>query len=117
MITGIHHVALTVTDLDAARAFYGEAMGFEQLDRPDFDFPGAWFGAGAHQVHLIVAEQPAAATPAHVAFAVADFDAACARLERAGVQVRRPTGGLPGTGRQAFVRDPSGNRIELNGGG
>jgi predicted enzyme related to lactoylglutathione lyase len=34
-------------------------------------------------------------------------------LEAAGVKVR-VSNYVPGAGRQAFLRDPSGNRIELN---
>jgi predicted enzyme related to lactoylglutathione lyase len=44
---------------------------------------------------------------------VADLDTAVADLEAAGVRVRRSEY-TPGAGRQAFLRDPSGNRIELN---
>jgi len=36
-INGIHHVAISVDDLDRAEAFYVEALGFELLGRYDFE--------------------------------------------------------------------------------
>jgi catechol 2,3-dioxygenase-like lactoylglutathione lyase family enzyme len=47
-ILGVHHIAIQVDDLDAARRFYLEVMGLPQIaDRPDFDVDGAWFQLGA----------------------------------------------------------------------
>jgi hypothetical protein len=57
--TGLHHVAISVKELEPAVRFYADVMGFEQIDRPDFGFPGAWFQAGDHQIHLM--EMPDAA--------------------------------------------------------
>ncbi len=41
-VTGLHHVAVTVTDLDRARRFYSDVLGLVELPRPPFDFGGAW---------------------------------------------------------------------------
>ena len=38
MITGIHHVAISVPDLDEAVGFYHEILGFEKV------FSNSWFG-------------------------------------------------------------------------
>ena len=49
------HVSLGVTDLERSRQFYGEILKLEEIARPPFGFPGAWFSAGAsQQLHLIV---------------------------------------------------------------
>jgi glyoxylase I family protein len=37
MIVGIHHVAISVPDLDRALAFYGDLLGFEVVQRSEFD--------------------------------------------------------------------------------
>jgi catechol 2,3-dioxygenase-like lactoylglutathione lyase family enzyme len=112
---GVHHVAICVTDTDAARRFYVDVLGLtERADRPDFGFPGAWLEAGAQQVHLMeVDEMPEGAARQHFALRVDDLDAACEVIEARGVAVHR-VGHVPNAGRQAFLNDPSGNGVELN---
>jgi catechol 2,3-dioxygenase-like lactoylglutathione lyase family enzyme len=61
-------------------------------------------------VHLIEAEVPPELGQ-HFALAVTDLDAVVAELRALDVAVTDP---VPvGRGRQAFVTDPSGNRVEL----
>jgi glyoxylase I family protein len=109
---GVHHVAINVSDVDEAVAFYTERLGLTvRTDRPDFGFPGAWLDAGQQQVHLV---QGAASEQKgqHLALLVADLDAALGELRDVGVEVSDV---FPvGSSRQAFVADPSGNRIELH---
>jgi catechol 2,3-dioxygenase-like lactoylglutathione lyase family enzyme len=112
--TGLHHVAISVKELEPAVRFYADVMGFEQLDRPDFGFPGAWFQAGDHQIHLMEMADAQPDPRQHYALRVDDLDAAMAAITAAGGDVRPALPVVAGAGRQAFVRDPSGNRIELN---
>jgi len=112
--TGLHHVAISVRELEPAVRFYADVMGFEQIDRPDFGFPGAWFQAGDHQIHLMEMPDAAPDPRQHYALRVADLDAAVATITAAGGKVRVDPNVVPGAGRQGFLRDPSGNRIELN---
>ena len=37
MILGLHHVAISVPDLDRALGFYGDVLGFPVVQRADFD--------------------------------------------------------------------------------
>jgi glyoxylase I family protein len=108
---GLHHVSINVGDVDAARDFYTRVLGLtERTDRPDFSFDGAWLNAGGQQIHLIKAEVPPELGQ-HFALAVTDLDAVVAELRTLGVAVTDP---VPvGPGRQAFVTDPAGNRVEL----
>lgn len=46
-------MSLTVTDLARAKRFYGDVLGLAELQRPDFDFAGAWYALGDRQLHLI----------------------------------------------------------------
>ena len=108
---GIHHVNLMFDDIDAAREFYGKTLGFEELERPDFGFPGLWFQMGAHQLHM----QPGAAPDSfqHFALEVDDLPAVLEELAANGLEVAAsPT--VDGAGLQAFFKDPTGNVIELN---
>ena len=110
---GIHHVSINVDDLDGARAFYVDVLGFtERTDRPDFPgTPGAWLDVGGQQVHLIVGEVPPRMGQ-HYAVLVADVDAAVAALRAQGVRVSDPV--EVGANLQSFTRDPSGNLVEIH---
>jgi catechol 2,3-dioxygenase-like lactoylglutathione lyase family enzyme len=113
-VTGLHHVNVNCSNLDTALAFYRDVMGFPVMDeRPDLGIAGAWLRAGAHQVHLVVRDGFSVDPAQHFALQVDDLDAWVAHLVDHGVQVRRPPHRL-GAGRQAFLTDPDGNRIELN---
>ncbi len=57
-IETLHHVSLPVSDIDAARHFYGTVLGFPELLRPNFSFRGAWYRVGDRDLHLIGAEHP-----------------------------------------------------------
>lgn len=116
-IVGVHHVSVNVKNVDEALAFYVDVLGLTPRgDRPDFSFGGAWLDVGAQQIHLIEAEPPGDVGQ-HVALHVDDIDAVVDELRERGVPITAPA--RVGTGRQSFLHDPSGNRIELNqpGGG
>ena len=113
-VIGVHHVSLQVEDLAAARQFYGDVLGLLEIERPDFAVEGAWFQLGTSQLHLGVEDGHLASVRQHFAVLVADLDSAVATIEAHGVSVRKAGLTLPGAGYQAFVRDPSGNLIDLN---
>lgn len=51
----LHHVSITVSDLERSRLFYREILRLAEIVRPPFPFPGAWFQVGDSQhLHLIV---------------------------------------------------------------
>ena len=50
----LNHVALHVADVEKSCAFYRDVLKLEPMERPAFDFPGAWFRLGEFQeLHLI----------------------------------------------------------------
>jgi len=114
---GIHHVSINVTDVAAAEQFYVQDLGLTRRpDRPDFGFGGAWLDAGGQQLHLIEADPPDGRGQ-HLALLVDDLDGVVAELRESGIEVGDPS--PVGAGRQTFVKDPSGNLVELHqaGGG
>lgn len=108
----VHHVSIVVTDVDEALDFYTRLLGMTQRqDRPASLGDGAWLDVGGQQLHLVKSRAPEQLGQ-HFAVLVADLDAATAGLRAAGVEV---TDAIPiGRNRQAFLADPSGNRIELH---
>ena len=114
IIGGIHHVSLNVADTERALEFYRDTLGLVLLPRPDFPFAGAWLDAGdGRQVHLIETTNVPPDHGQHVAFRVADIDAAVARIRGAGHAIGDPKSVADTTIRQTFVLDPDGNRVEL----
>ncbi|MEX0887090.1 MAG: VOC family protein [Phycisphaeraceae bacterium] len=117
-ITQLNHVAIHVDDLDRSVAFYRDVLGLTLMDRPAFDFPGAWFRVGDDQELHLIARPPtdgdAGRSPneRHYAFMVGDADATAEALERAGVEFRGPRA-RPDGAMQIFLRDPDGHVIEL----
>jgi glyoxylase I family protein len=107
----LHHVAVNVDDLESAVAFYVGELGLSvRDDRPELLADGRWLNAGAGQIHLSIGPV-APDTGQHLALLVDDLDAAVARLRDRGLEISTP---VPiGTGRQSFLHDPAGNRVEL----
>ena len=119
-VYGYSHVAISVNDLDEARAFYCDVLGFEVLPRPDFGFPGLWLRVGALQLHLAVADEPVSAGPGFPHFALYvptdEFDATIDAVRNAGVKMLGEPSSRVDFGTRvhaAFIADPSGNVIEL----
>jgi len=57
---GAHHVGLTVPDLAAARSFFVDALGFNQVGEVP-DYPAVFLSDGSIMITLWQAEDPASA--------------------------------------------------------
>lgn len=117
----IHHVSLSVTDIKQAKHFYGTILELEEIDRPNFDFPGAWYKIGDQQVHLIVYKdsetlrinQQVETKDGHFAIKVRDYYQTLAFLKAKGVLVTEKPNSKSGFA-QIFCTDPDNNVIEFN---
>jgi catechol 2,3-dioxygenase-like lactoylglutathione lyase family enzyme len=97
----------------AARAFYGDILGLQELTKPAnlAVRGGVWFELGTQQLHLGVEGDFRPAKKAHPAFLVRDLAGLRARLEQAGF---KPYEDEPLAGyKRCYVADPFGNRLEL----
>ena len=121
-LTDLHHVALRTKDLTASEHFYTEVLGMEKVDRPDFDFPGAWLQMGETMFHLMAGY--AALGPDgeisrgsgavdHLAIQARGFDEMREKFEFSGVEYKENNIQDFGIW-QLFVNDPDGVIIELN---
>jgi catechol 2,3-dioxygenase-like lactoylglutathione lyase family enzyme len=99
---------------DVARAFYGEALGMTDEEKPELlkARGGCWFRSGQAELHVGVEEGFAPAKKAHPAFAVDDLDALAGRLAGLGYPVKWDNETIPGR-RRFHTADGHGNRIEI----
>ncbi|WP_299094806.1 VOC family protein [uncultured Metabacillus sp.] len=120
-VESIHHVSLSVTNLEKAKHFYGVMLGFQELERPDFDFPGAWYQVGNQQLHLIVQEGASTlrsdytinTKDGHFAIRVKDYEKTLKHLKSLGVEITEKPNSASGFA-QLFCMDPDSNLIEFN---
>lgn len=108
-----------VTDLAASLRFYCDGLGLAEIrrkDSPQGRYTLVFLAAAgdeAAQIELTHNWDPEAYTGGrnfgHLAYAVDDLYALCARLAAGGVTINRP----PRDGHMAFVRSPDGISIEL----
>jgi catechol 2,3-dioxygenase-like lactoylglutathione lyase family enzyme len=117
-VTGISELVLEVADLEAARRFYRDLLGFEETLYGEGREGRYWYlvgdsarlGLWTPQVGLAGGRGGA---HVHFAFQVpdAEVDRLHRRIETAGVEVEGPV--QLGPGRAIYVTDPDGNVVEF----
>ena len=118
-IASYSHVAICVSDVERAREFYEGVLQLPELERPSFDFPGAWYQVGGLMLHLMQREQPSPPQEGigpHFALYVptAEFEATVETLRSRGAEMVMEPSRREDTGVwAAFCQDPDGNLIEL----
>jgi catechol 2,3-dioxygenase-like lactoylglutathione lyase family enzyme len=115
MFDAVHHVQLAMPrgGEAAARVFFVDVLGMTEVDKPPVLAArgGAWFRAGAVELHLGVEEEFRPARKAHPGIVVTDLDGLVERLARANQPLRWDTD-FPGF-RRVYAHDPFGNRLEF----
>jgi glyoxylase I family protein len=118
LFNGAHHVALYTADFPRLYAFYTEVLGLAEVGRFE-GYEIAFLQAGEAAIELCGREhvdEPRGQGWNHLAFEVADLNAAMAALAARGVGfLSGPTEFPPAAARAriAFLRDPDGNLLEL----
>ena len=113
------HTMVRVTDLDASLSFYRDALGLKVLktkEYPEGRFTLVYLAAPGDedaQIELTYNWDPETYTGGrnfgHLAYAVDDIYATCAKLQSLGITILRP----PRDGRMAFIKSPDDISIEL----
>lgn len=113
----IQHINVNVDDLEIATAFYRDVLGLEPIATPEQGFVSQFFAlSGDQEIHM---NQLPDRKPyrAHICFVADDFMGVFRRAKAAGVidtevwgKIRR----LPSGSMQMFLRDPSGNLLEIS---
>ncbi|HLN78587.1 MAG TPA: VOC family protein [Nocardioidaceae bacterium] len=111
----LHHVQVScpVGGEDAARSFYGEALGIPEVEKPPVLAArgGCWFRDTAVEIHVGVEQEFRPAAKAHPAFLVDDIEALAVRLAEGNFPVTWDDD-FPGY-RRFYTADGNGNRVEV----
>jgi len=142
-IASIHHVSLTVTDMERTVAFYSDVVGMTLVGRKhrrSDDLGTALLGEGARAAEILIADMeldglrvefiqyvdpasrhypgdPSVAGSAHIALLTRDIEIEYRRLQAAGVRFHTPVRTVRDPGRSVwkwcYFRDPDGICVEL----
>lgn len=105
----IHHLALRVRDLEAAREFYCGLLGLEEMKRDGSR--SIWLRAGDAGLMLertLRGKGPDAGSGHVLAFAAEDLELWEEKLTAAGIPIEDRTAAT------LYVRDPDGHRVALS---
>jgi catechol 2,3-dioxygenase-like lactoylglutathione lyase family enzyme len=121
MILSINHIQL-VAEKDLViqlRDFYCDVVGLREGFRPAFERFGFWLYIKDNDVlHLITPKEGDGRSPQkssfdHIAFKTTDYQGVLQKLKTLNIHFEeKPIPGM--TAHQIFLRDPAGNRVELN---
>ena len=115
--TGINHVTILTRDLDQSERFYAELVGAERLVSPNFGTPVRWLRVGDVQIHLLQAGSGGGGS-GHFGITVDDLATVYERARALDALDPAVNGHylweLPGGVVQLYLRDPSGNLVEVN---
>jgi len=121
MILSINHIQL-VAEKDLViqlRDFYCDVIGLTEGFRPLFERFGFWLYIGDKDVlHLITPKEGDERSSRkssfdHIAFKTANYEDVLKKLKLRNIPFdEKPIPGM--TAHQIFLRDPAGNRVELN---
>jgi len=117
-IRSLSHLGITTRRLEESKAFYRDVLGFREVERPNFNFRGAWLFNQGLMLHLIDSDSAGErggeilTRGDHVALQVEDLAAAQRLLDEHGIPYRQNE--IADTGvRQLFFQDPDGHHIEI----
>lgn len=113
----INHVTLIVDNLEKAGEFYEKELGLEPLPAFLFDYPTGFFKFNDEQQLHITEWEDATSFRGHICVQVDDFNQIFYRMKELNVIDTKPWGKvrrLPDGAMQMFIRDPSGNLVEIS---
>jgi catechol 2,3-dioxygenase-like lactoylglutathione lyase family enzyme len=121
------HTSVLATDLDASTEFYETVFGMERVPAPNFSVPVHWLRCGDRQLHLFERD----IDPVdyyHFGLHVDDFEGVYETIRDHDIASFDVVGGegdevvdqtpdvyeLPDGSVQMYIRDPTGNLVEVN---
>lgn len=116
----IDHITINITSLEESKKFYTEILGLKEVERPSFNFEGAWYQIGdtVQTIHLVKHDGETLRKgrfeilDGHFALTVENYEDTTKWLDECNtfyVSFKESRAGYP----QIFLLDPDNNIIEL----
>ena len=114
-ITGIHHIMITVGNIDDAKSFYSTILGFEEMVIPDFiTGPRLWYKLGQTELHVNEHPQYKAGN-SHFAISVEEdkYNEYISHIEKTGYEKKSTCEKYDDGYYRLYIHDPFNNCIEI----
>jgi YD repeat-containing protein len=114
---GINHISIHANDLEESVKFYETIFGMKRIPTAKFAAPAIWLKLGSQQLHIFKREGQASRFQ-HLAINVDDFMDVYVKARELGVidgeTIGAPVREHPSGWVQMYLRDPSGNLVEVD---
>jgi len=114
-VTGIHHIMITVGDIEKAKEFYNKILGFEEMVIPNgIEGPRAWYKLGSTELHVNEHSKYQAGN-SHFAISVGEsqYKSYIAHIETSGYEKKSNCERYVDGYYRLYIHDPFGNCIEI----
>jgi len=124
-LIGFDHVTLVVAKVADSRRFYVDQLGFEEVARPDFSFPGAWFRIGHTMIHVTESDELSGqagwgdravertSRGHHIAYRTTDFEQAVNAINHYELEIASGPQTRPDGANQVYIYDPDRHLVEI----
>ena len=117
-LNGVHHIMVTVGDLDVAKQFYGEILGLEEADCPVKDGQRVWYKIGHQELHVNLQKEHYKAGFGHFAISIehGKYHDYVEKIKSTGYEKQNKSQKFEDGLYRLFIDDPFGNTIEITDG-
>lgn len=114
----VNHVSVHAEDIEESARFYEELFGMTRLPTPRFHEPVLWLALGDQQLHLFQRDDVEPPRAHHLGIDVDDFETVYRKAKERGLldgaTWRQSVRYHPAGWVQMYIRDPSGNLVEVD---
>ncbi len=113
-IMSIHHVMITIGDIEVAKQFYGTILGLEEADCPVDDGKRAWFKLGNQELHVNLHEHYKTGF-GHFAISIepGKYHEYVENIKNSGYEKMSESQKYIDGSYKLFIDDPFGNTVEI----
>ena len=114
-ITGVHHIMITVGDLDVAKNFYGSILGLKEKPiPPQIKGERVWYYLGSLQLHVNVLPEYKVGL-SHFAITIDEgkYEEYIQYVSKSGYENMSESKMYEDGMRRVYINDPFGNNVEI----